>query len=263
MSISTIIEKLPPDLRPVLAELIEVLIQRFDDRYAVRRVDFEQLLEAQARTEQRLTRLETAVTELAEAQARTEQRLTRLEMVVADLAEAQKRTESRVEELAEAQKRTEYSLGKVIVRQGENTGILLEMKYRDRAYAYFGTLLRKVQVVSMQDLETELESHLGPAEFQDLLLLDLLVRGQVRMADEPVELYLALEISAVVDIGDVERAQRRAGLLRKAGFRVVAAVAGEDATEGGVEMAQAATVLMVQNGSKLNWVEALADALVV
>ena len=60
------------------------------------------LAEAQARTEERVTRLEEAIVRLAEAQARTEERVGRLEEAVARLAEAQARTEERVGRLEEA-----------------------------------------------------------------------------------------------------------------------------------------------------------------
>jgi ATPase subunit of ABC transporter with duplicated ATPase domains len=82
----------------------------------------ERLAEAQARTEERVTRLEEAVQRLEEAQARTEERVTRLEEAVARLAEAQARTEERVTRLeeavtrlAEAQARTEERVAKVEV----------------------------------------------------------------------------------------------------------------------------------------------------
>ena len=57
MSISTIIEKLPPELRPIFAELVDAMNKQFDERYAVRRDDFEQLIAVQTRSEQRLSRL--------------------------------------------------------------------------------------------------------------------------------------------------------------------------------------------------------------
>ncbi len=77
----------------------------------------EELIEAQKKSEERLSRLEKVVEELAEAQKRTEQRVNELaeaqkrtEQRVNELAEAQKRTEQRVNELAEAQKRTEEEI---------------------------------------------------------------------------------------------------------------------------------------------------------
>jgi chemotaxis protein histidine kinase CheA len=85
------------------------------------------LAEAQARTEERLTRVEEALARLAEAQARTEERVARLEEAqarteerlarveeaLARLAEAQARTEERVARLEEAQARTEERLARV------------------------------------------------------------------------------------------------------------------------------------------------------
>jgi len=277
-----------------MLELIETLQRDMREQYAVRRQDFEalsavvaELAQAQKRAEERLGRLEIAVEELARAQKRTEERveelaqaqkraeerLGRLEIAVEELAQAQKRTEERieelaqaqkrteerVEELAQAQKRTEEMMQKLVIRVGKNTGKLLELDYRDKAYAYFGSLLRKVKVVSLQDLEPALEEHLTEAEFNALLPLDLLIEGQVRNSAVPDDrVYVAVEVSAVVDENDVKRAQERAALLRRAGFRVVPAVAGEDVTEDAIRAAQAAAVLLVQDGIKQNWERALA-----
>jgi septal ring factor EnvC (AmiA/AmiB activator) len=73
------------------AEMYQAVAALVDDRMKgilVTRQDFDRLVEAQARTEERLNRL-------AEAQARTEERLNQL-------AEAQARTEERMEEVAVA-----------------------------------------------------------------------------------------------------------------------------------------------------------------
>ena len=282
MSIPSILDNLPPELRPTIAALVDALEQRVAERYAVRRTDFEALTsaietltEAQQRSEQRLSRVETVVEELAQAQQRTELRVEELaqaqqrtERRVEELAQAQQRTELRVEELAQAQQRTETLLAELTrshlrleQRVGRNTGILLELTYRDKAYAYFGTLLRKVRVVSLQQIEAQLEEHLSSREFRELLPLDLLVKGKVRELDPSPEVYLAVEISSVVDVGDVERAERRAALLRQAGVAAIPAVAGDDVTEGGEDSARQANVLLVQNGTKRFWDAALAQVL--
>ncbi len=153
MSMSTRLYRKLMDLEPTLREVIFLLleeVERQNEQLAqqVTRVEFvelteivaglsrsvNELVEAQKRGEERLTRLEVTVAELAEAQKRTEERLnelaeaqkrseerlTRLEATVAELAEAQKRSEERltrleatVAELAEAQKRSEERLTKV------------------------------------------------------------------------------------------------------------------------------------------------------
>ncbi len=246
MSYSATVAKFPQNLQMPMLELVEAVQQDLRAQLAVRREDIDRvwetihaLAQAQERTEQR-------VEELAQAQARTEQRLDRLEATVAELVEAQKRTEKILQAL--------------IVRVAKNTGKLLEIDYRDKAFAYFGTLLRKVRVIPLQDLEEALESSLTPEEFRDLLPLDLLVRGQVRQAAAPLDVYLAVEVSAVVDVGDIDRAMRRAGYLRKAGIAAIPTVAGEDATEGAEAVAQTRSVLLVQDGLKRNWAAALREA---
>ena len=247
MSYVVSISKLPVEMQFPMLEVLEAFRADVREQYAVRREDFDAL--------------RAVVADLALAQKRTEQRLDRLEAVVAELAAAQKRTEQRVEELAAAQKRTEDVLQKLVIRVARNTGKLLELDYRDKAYSYFGTLLRKVKVVSLQDLEPNLEQHLSDDEMRALLPLDLLVYGQVRHAPTPTDVYLAVEVSTVVDANDVLRASQRAALLRKAGYRAVPAAAGEDVTEGATDAARDAAVLLVQDGAKLYWDPALAQAL--
>jgi uncharacterized protein YoxC len=104
-------------------ELLEEITRLIDERVRdikVQREDFDalreavrDLAEAQARTEERMGRLEAAVERLAEAQARTEERMGRLEAAMERLAEAQARTEQRLEALAEAQARTEHGLSEL------------------------------------------------------------------------------------------------------------------------------------------------------
>jgi hypothetical protein len=279
--ISRVLE-LPQDLQAPMLRAFEAFEQEMRSQLAVRREDFaalqavvEGLAEGQQRAEKRLDRLETVMVELAEAQRRTEQRVEELaeaqrrtEQRVEELAEAQRRTEQRVEELAEAQRRTEESLNKLIirvdrieVRLGGLIGDNLERKYRERAFAYLGQILRPVQSISLQDLLPELEAHLTEAEVDRLLPLDLLLRGRARHVETTPEVWLAMEVSAVVDQGDVERAVSRARLLTKAGFRAVPAVAGEEITGDASQLAIQQKVLVLQDGQRLNWQEALSTAL--
>ena len=275
MSYVAYVESMPQDLQLPMLKVLDAFQDHMREQLAVRREDFDalrtvvaQLAVAQERTEQR-------VEELAVAQERTEQR-------VEELAEAQKRTEQRVEELVEAQKGSEVRLTRLEIaiteladaqkhtqeevrkmddKMGQLIGSDLEARYRNKAYAYFGSILRKTRVVDLQDMEPNLESALSDAEMADIVLLDLLIRGQVARDPQRPEVYLALEISAVVDRGDVTRAVRRAELLRKAGYRAVPVVAGDDVTEGGFEAARTANVFLVQDGRKEFWDEAVAATL--
>jgi hypothetical protein len=171
-------------------------------------------------------------------------------------------------ELAEAQRRTEESLNKLIPRLDRTlvgldgmVGDNLERKYRERAFSYLGQVLRPVQSVSLQDLFPELEAHLTEAEVDELLPLDLLLRGRARQVETRPEVWLAMEVSAVVDPGDVERAVSRARVLAKAGLRAMPAVAGEEVTQGASQLAARRKVLLLQDGQRLNWQEALEQAL--
>ena len=118
------------------------------------------LAEAQARTEERVGRLEgrmdrveAALARLAEAQARTEERVGRLEAAVQALAAAQARTEATVQTLAQqvgrletAQARTEATvqtlaqrvddLAQQVGRLGDTIGFTLEDLAREVTPAY-------------------------------------------------------------------------------------------------------------------------------
>lgn len=254
MSYATIIRNLPEDLRFTMLELAEAVEQNMRAELAVRRED--------------ITVLQGVVREVSEMQYRADQRLDRLETALVDLAEAQARTEQRVEELAEAQKRTEETLRALIVRMDHTDikvnsllGDNLERKYRERAHGYFGRILRRVRAVSFQEIEPLLDERLPAAMVDDLRLLDLIVQGRHKERAELSDLWLAVEISIRVDRNDVKRAQRRAAALRQAGYLAVAAVAGEQQTEGAEDEARANGVVILQNGTVQYWDEALRMAL--
>ena len=231
----------------------------------------EQLAEAQQHSEERLERLEAAVERLAEAQQRSEERLERLEAAVERLAEAQQRSEERLERLEEAQQHTEERLERLekaierltkILEEhtdiiGDLHGQMLELKYHRKAAAYFGLLLRRVRVYEQHILADELEPHLSPGELRDALLIDLIVRGFPRNRPELPEVLLAVEISGVVDREDVNRARRRAALLRHAGYPVIPVVAGEKATMGAEDEVKLHKVVLLQDGRVSLWDEAL------
>jgi len=253
------------------AEMYRAVVAVVDDRMqaiSVTRQDYDRLTGRMDRVEASLERLAAAqarteqrVEELAAAQARTEQR-------VEELAAAQARTEQRVEELAAAQARTEAQLQdliKVVTRieetQAGMKGNLLELTYQRRAGSYLGPVMRKVRAWVPFELEDELEPRLPQPEYLDLLRADLLMRGQPRERREIAEVWLAVEVSAVVDRGDVERAVRRAGHLRQAGYLALAAVAGEQVTEGAEDMAQRQGAVMILDGTVVLWDQALSQAL--
>jgi len=208
------------------------------------REDFSELRQFVSELAQAQRRSEQHIEALVEAQRRTEQRLEHLEVVVETLVE-------QVRILTQAQQRTVDTVGSL-------KGRILEWAYRDKAVAYFGRLLRRTRVVAFETIEQTLESRLSAEEFGDIVLLDLLVPGQPRQHSEIPEVWLAVEVSAVVDEGDVTRARRRTALLRQAGYRAIPVVAGEQTTLGAEAEARLHKVVILQNGRSLLWDEALA-----
>ncbi|MBI2877893.1 MAG: hypothetical protein HYY20_13540 [Candidatus Tectomicrobia bacterium] len=238
------------DREALLAELRRV----FDPQTAEALLSVLDRVAAQVRamgvTHEDFAELRQIVAELAEAQRRTEERLDRLELVVEQLAEAQRRTEQLVAELAEAQRRTANIVGDL-------KGLILEANYRDKAVAYFGRWLLRPQVADMNSLWEALETCLSEEALDDVILLDLVVRGRPRRQPKAKEVWLAVEVSALIDREDVARARRRAALLRQAGYRAIPVAAGERATQGAEVGAHLHRVAMLQDGRSLFWEEAL------
>ena len=168
--------------------------------------------------------------------------------------------QARIEEQIRVLVRRMEKFEDVESRMGDS---LLEMTYQRRAGSYLGPVLRRVRAWVPFELEEDLEPRLPLADYLDLLQTDLLMRGQPRERRDIGEVWLAVEVSAVVDREDVERAVRRAGHLRKAGYVALPAVAGEQATEGAEDMAQREGALMILDGSVAFWEQALSQALAV
>jgi hypothetical protein len=225
--------------------------QRTDQRFA-------ELAEAQRRTDERLAefqqRTDQRFIELAEAQRRTDERL----------AEFQQRTDQRFIELAEAQRRTDERLAEFQQRTeeqiGELKGTLLEMDYRAKVGAIFGSRLKKPKVVDAGDMWDVLRDRLDEEEIRQIVALDLIVRGRLLPPQGEGELWLAVEVSYVVDQNDVMRAAARAALLRKAGLPAIPVAAGKRLTQGALALATESRVVLVQDGSLVGWDDALQDA---
>jgi vacuolar-type H+-ATPase subunit I/STV1 len=230
------------------------LVRELIEAQRLTEVRLAELAEAQRRTDERLA-------ELAEAQRRTDERL-------AELAEAQRRTDERLAELAEAQRRTDERLGRVEEqvaalieaqrltdeRLAELRGDNLERRYRERAGAYFGRLVRRAYALSDREIAellgaAEEAGRLTPAEVDDVRAADVIVRG--RRPDGAGEVYLVVEVSVGIGPGDVERALRRATLLQRAlgpDRPALPVVAGARATREAQSLAAAQDVWIILDG---------------
>jgi hypothetical protein len=240
----------------------------------------EQLAEAQTRTEARVeqlaeaqTRTEARVEQLAEAQSRTEARLEALCGDVSQLAAAQTRTEARLEalcgdvsQLAAAQRVTEQTVAKLVDSQGQMqvaiqrltirtdsvVGRTLELQFRDRIASYLGLFMRRCRLVDPAQLVDVLEPHLDHRELADVIRADAIATGLI----EGKPSHVVVEVSAAADVDDIERARRRAGLLRRAGLDAVAIVACEMISPESTAFAKQANVLVWLDGRMLESGEA-------
>jgi len=189
----------------------------------------------------------------------TEELLSLPEQVAALRAE----TERRFQEMAAtvdklAREVTRLGMGdllktqkRLIIDVADLKGDSLERRYRERAPAYFGGLIRRARALTTEDLDEMLEpavdlGRLSEDEAKEVLHSDVVVRGRRREDDS--EVYLVVEISSGVGPGDVERAARRAEILSRSGVAALAVVAGERITADASRRAREMHVRQVTDG---------------
>jgi hypothetical protein len=182
-----------------------------------------------------------------------------------ELAEAQRRTEERVAALAEAQNRINEqiaALTRVVYALTEDVRVLkidvgdlkgdnLERRYREKAPAYFGRLVRRMHVLSAEELAGLLEDaveqgQLTEAEKDEAILAGVVVRG--RYQGSGAEVYLVIEVSWGVGVHEVERAVQRAAVLGKLGIPALPVVAGKAVTAQAEQLAHQKHVWQVIDG---------------
>jgi hypothetical protein len=268
-------------------DLIRLLEEHPDWQIELRRVLFSQdlldlprtvqeLATAQRRTEEAITRL-TERMEQGFAEAATERhelrqdltqltgrvdRLTdRVEQGFADAAEDRQRIRTDM-----AQGFADAATDRRDMRRdiGQLKGLGQEQFYRDRAAAIFGRLL-----VQGYDATNQVADHLQEArqtgvisdrDYQEALAADLLWGGQTRDSRQPI--VLVLEASWTVGHIDVDRAARRAAVLRQAGLRALPVAAGQEWPPNMQDDARRSGVAIVQDGTvdQESWEAALTQA---
>ena len=182
----------------------------------------------------RFTNLETKI---AEADERNEVRFTNLERDINDLKSDVGVLKSDVNTL-----KTDVA---------DVKGDSLERRVRERPYVYLSRFARRLRLVDDAELGRLIDDAvdqplLSEAEAEDLKLIDVVARGQTR--EQRTELYLAGEVSGVVNDYDLTRAITRAALLQKAtGVKTIPVVLGKtihDRVRRQAEAAQANWVLL-------------------
>jgi len=252
---------------------IEALTQRIDDlTVRMERVEaqIEALTHRMERVEAQIEALTQRVGDLTQRMERVEaqiealtQRMERVEAQIEALTQRMERVEAQIEALTQRMERVEAQIAEltqelrfVRSRLDEYVGITLELRYHQRAGAIFGRFLRRVRPGTAGDVSDQLVELLTEREAEEAFAIDLLVRGVPRSMPELGEVWIAIEVSSVIDRYDVERALRRAAILRRVHTRVLPAVAGERLTEGAGELAGNEAVLIVQDGRVSGWEDA-------
>ncbi len=128
-------------------------------------------------------------------------------------------------------------------------GFVLELIFDKRAPSIFGRYWRRVKVITTPEVceIAEAIQPLTPDEEALLYRADSYVMG-VRKADGR-EIIGVVEVSWVVDMGDVARAQHRAEVLTRRGLLAVPIFAGGEATQTAEEAAQQGLCALLIEGN--------------
>lgn len=192
-------------------------------------VDLEALVEAHARTDQRLETLTQRVDALTEQMSRLTTQVSRLTTQVPSLT-------TQVSTLA----------GHVSWLRGD----ALERRYREKGHASFSDLARRLRLMSPDELDDLLDQAIDEGTLTDedahhVRLLDAVYRA----SREGSRCYLAIEVSVGVGLDDVRRVHERADLLARTGIPTLAVVAGEWVNPEAADAARAMGVWQVTNGT--------------
>lgn len=161
-----------------------------------------------------------------------------LDGAIARLAEAQIGTEQAVQTLAEAMQR-------LTIRTDAVVGRTFELQFRDRLTAYLGRFLRRGKVITNDALLDGIETRVTVGEVDDFLRADIVAKGLVNGVDT----YVVVEVSSVGDTEDIVRAERRAGILRKAGLSAISLVVCDAMLPESLAFAHRSGVRVWCNGS--------------
>ncbi|HXH09675.1 MAG TPA: hypothetical protein VNP04_07945 [Alphaproteobacteria bacterium] len=247
---------------------LTVRLDQLTERVAELSVRQDQLTQTVAHLTVRLDQLTERVAELSvrqdqltETVAQLTVRLDRLTETVAQLTVRLDQLTETVARLAEGQERLADGQHQIEVQMGEMRGWFLEQRYRTYAAAYFGRFLRQVQLAHIGRLADALKERLAEEDVAEVLLAHLILTGRLPRPAGPLAIWVVLEVSATIDRRDVERAQRRAGLLRQARYAAVAVAAGVESTAGARRAASEAGVALLLDGRIDGWQQAIEHML--
>ncbi len=143
----------------------------------------------------------------------------------------------RVEERFDAIEKQVQEVKKKLDKEvGVLKGICLEMKVKENVLSFFSEHLLSARVIAQEKTAQALalaieKGIISKEEREDVLRLDLIIEGTLLSTKEPV--FVAVEVSYTIDKPDVQRAVRRAEILKKVmDKKVLPAVAGCRISEG-------------------------------
>jgi hypothetical protein len=116
-------------------------------------------------------------------------------------------------------------------RVGNLEGWRYETQYANNLPAHLMPDFRRSKLILPGNFEPLIDAlddgRITRAEWDDVMKLDVVASARTGREPDAPELLLAIELSIFVDDSDVERAHRRAQILRKAGLEVEACVDGD------------------------------------
>jgi len=143
-----------------------------------------------------------------------------------------------------------------VEKQGNDVGSLkgdnFERKVKEKAPSYFGKLILKCRLIDTIELANSIDdailnkkATITDDERDDALKIDVVVTGFLRHNKEK-KVFLAAEVSIVVDKTDVERAARRTKIIEKClGIPGIPVVIGDEYTDGAKKAAEELQVIMI------------------
>jgi hypothetical protein len=172
----------------------------------------------------------------------------RMEVQLASLTEAQTHTENKLAALTEVVQSLVFSGERQAVRLDAVLGRTFEMQFRDRLTSYLGRLMRRGRLLRNDEVLDAVEQAIDASEADELLRADVIAAGVV----DGLSSHVVVEVSVTCHAADIERAERRAAILRKAGLVAVPLVACEVISPELLTYARSRQVRIWCNGTMLD-----------
>ena len=211
-----------------LAHTLGPMFEELGD--TVTKAEFRELNATVGRLAEAQERTDSHVAGLTEAQARTEAQVaeltkaqTKTETLLAELTAAQTRMQSELTELTEAVRTLAISGERQATRLDGVLGRTFEMQFRDRLTSYLGRLMRRGKLLRNDEVLDAITQALDAKDADEVLRADAIASELI----DGVSSHVVVEVSVSCGIDDIDRAERRAAILRKGGLAAVPLVACE------------------------------------